>query len=129
MAVDMKRIVLFLAGSLWLGLAQAESESLMDPTRPPEAFVTGAPGAGQEEGLRLQSVLMPQSGRPTAIISGQVVRVGEEVGGARLLKLTETEAVLKGPNGVERLFLTPDATKTSDVGRPTASAKEKRKKP
>jgi hypothetical protein len=36
-------------------------------------------------------------------------------GEQRLTRLTEREAVLEGPSGVERLLLTPDAVKTNIV--------------
>lgn len=86
-----------------------------DPTRPPAAWLdqpsAAQPGGGDGGGLRLQSVLMPQRGKPVAVIGGNTVTVGGRVGDARLVSLTEREAVLQGPDGVTRLYLTPDVKK------------------
>jgi MSHA biogenesis protein MshK len=83
-----------------------------DPTRPPAAWLNQADLApGNSGALRLQSVLMPQRGRPVAIIGGQTVVLGGRIGDARLVRLSEREAVLDGPEGVTRLYLTPDVTK------------------
>jgi MSHA biogenesis protein MshK len=61
--------------------------------------------------LRLQSVLLPQGGRPVAVIGGKTVALGGSVGGARLVRLNEREAVLRGADGVTHLYLTPDVEK------------------
>jgi MSHA biogenesis protein MshK len=60
-------------------------------------------------------VLTPKKGKPTAVIGGQVVPLGGFVGEARLVRLSETEAVLEGPEGIERLYLTPDVEKKMNV--------------
>jgi MSHA biogenesis protein MshK len=107
-------LVLF---SLWLAGAAvaAAPDVLQDPTRPPAAFV-GEPGAAAEiSGSRLSSVFLPKQGKPAAIIGGQVVPLGGKVGDARLIKVTETEVVLEGPEGIERLYLTPDVEKKMRV--------------
>ena len=87
-----------------------------DPTRPPAGMVS-APESGEGGGMPpakvLQSVLMPKNGKPVAIIGGQAVRLGEKHGDSRLVRLTEREAVLEGPSGVERLLLTPEVEKVS----------------
>ena len=59
----------------------------------------------------LQSVLIPKKGRPVAVIGGQQVRLGENYGESRLVRLSEREAVLEGPSGTERLSLTPGLEK------------------
>ncbi len=85
-----------------------------DPTRPPSSWVEPSPVSGQvgeSEGLRLQSVLIPQRGKPVAVIGGVTVTLGERVGDARLVRLTEREAVLQGADGVTHLYLTPDVKK------------------
>ncbi|MDP2881521.1 MAG: hypothetical protein Q8N89_08075 [Azonexus sp.] len=87
-----------------------------DPTRPPAAWLTpvddAARAAGDAAGgLRLQSVLMPQGGRPVAVIGGKTVALGGRVGGATLVRLNEREAVLQGADGVTHLYLTPDVEK------------------
>lgn len=87
-----------------------------DPTRPPANWMAPAEGAatggdGTAGGLRLQSVLMPQGGKPVAVIGGKTVVLGGKLGGATLVRLNEREAVLQGADGVTHLYLTPDVQK------------------
>lgn len=111
--VDPMRLIALL---LLVGTAPAFAQQA-DPTRPPAAWLapvddsarsaTGEAGGG----LRLQSVLMPQGGRPVAVIGGKTVALGGRVGGATLIRLNEREAVLQGADGVTHLYLTPDVEK------------------
>jgi MSHA biogenesis protein MshK len=90
-------------------------EVLPDPTRPPPSLSAPAAAASApavDKNLALQSVLV-RNGRPaSAIIGGRLVSVGGQVGDARLVRLTETRAVLEGPEGETVLTLTPAAEKT-----------------
>ena len=111
--VDLMRLIALL---LLVGATSAFAQQA-DPTRPPAAWLapvddsarsaTGEAGGG----LRLQSVLMPQGGRPVAVIGGKTVSLGGRVGGARLVRLNEREAVLQGADGVTHLYLTPNVEK------------------
>lgn len=118
----------FLKFCLFFGLtvsaaAQAQSP---DPTRPPAAWLDAAPvGESSVEadgGLRLQSVLQPHAGKPLAVISGRTVALGGRVGDATLVRLSEREAVLQGPEGLTRLYLTPDVHKQMIVTPSTRKA-------
>ncbi len=107
----MKLIVIVL-----LALASSAFAQSADPTRPPANWLSpvsggGAAGDGADGGFRLQSVLMPQRGKPVAVIGGKPVALGEKIGGATLVRLNEHEAVLQGADGVTRLYLTPDVQK------------------
>lgn len=83
-----------------------------DPTRPPAAWLNPDDvSASEPGGLRLQSVLMRRDGKSVAVISGQAVAVGAHVGEARLISVNERQAVLRGPDGVTRLYLTPGVEK------------------
>ncbi|HRE16106.1 MAG TPA: hypothetical protein PLW86_03435, partial [Rhodocyclaceae bacterium] len=78
---------------------------------------------------RLTSVMLPKrGGRASAVIDGQLLRVGDALGDAKLVSVSETAAILESPQGRETLYLIPDINKTPAVsrqgGRP--SAKEKR---
>jgi MSHA biogenesis protein MshK len=110
MAGPMKMIMLALAV-----FASAAHGQTADPTRPPTAWLTAgdnaAPAGDGAGGFRLQSVLMPQGGRPVAVIAGKTVPLGGSVGGATLIRLNEREAVLQGADGVTHLYLTPDVEK------------------
>jgi hypothetical protein len=88
---------------------------MSDPTRPPLGISSPAPEAGELTGPVLQSVMIPKKGKPVAIIGGQQVRLGEKYGESRLTRLTEREAVLEGPAGIERLLLTPGIEKTNII--------------
>lgn len=85
-----------------------------DPTRPPADWLspvdTGA-AASNAGALRLQSVKVPQRGRAVAVIGGKTVAVGERIGDATLIRVSEREAVLQGSDGVTHLYLTPDVEK------------------
>ena len=114
MALSVKPALLLLLFCAALAQAQGTATSINDPTRPPASFVatpTTVTGV-TEAGGRLRSVKIPRrGGRPTAVIDGQVVRLGQKLGEARLVRLTETEAVLESAAGRETLRLTPDVIK------------------
>lgn len=101
------------AGASSLALAQSAGSVLPDPTRPPAAFYAPAETSAEVTGPVLQSVVIPAKGRPVAVIGGQEVKLGGRYGESRLIRLTEREAVLEGPAGIERLQLTPGVEKTN----------------
>lgn len=85
-----------------------------DPTQPPAAWSssssdTVSPDDGNS--MRLQSVMLPQRGRGVAVIGGVTVALGGRLGEAKLVRLSEREAVLEGPDGVTHLYLTPNVDK------------------
>lgn len=105
----MRLLVLLLLVSASAAFAQSA-----DPTRPPANWLNlmdGAAQPGDGAGLRLQSVLMRQSGKPVAVIGGKTVTLGGKIGEATLVRLNEREAVLQGADGVTHLYLTPDVEK------------------
>ena len=87
--------------------------SIADPTRPPAEISSPNQDATEVSGPVLQSVKIPNKGKPVAVIGGQQIRLGEMYGESRLIKLTEREAVLEGPAGIEHLMLTPGVEKTN----------------
>jgi MSHA biogenesis protein MshK len=100
-----------LAAAFLAADAQAQSQSLSDPTRPPGAG-TLQQGAQEEApaGKQLQSVLM-SGGRKLAVIDGTMVPLGGMLGEARVIKITETEVVLKTGEETETLKLFPGVEK------------------
>ncbi|MEI7431744.1 MAG: hypothetical protein WCL27_14925 [Betaproteobacteria bacterium] len=104
----------FLLALLGCVCAQAQS-SLSDPTRPPASVFSATPETGGVTGPVLQSVFLPRKGKPFAVIGGETVKLGELYGDSRLIKLTEREAVLEGPAGIEHLLLTPGIEKTNII--------------
>lgn len=101
------------------GLVPGSVLAQQDPTRPPAVLVeTSAPETEETEApppLGLQTVLLRKNAKPLAIINGQSVELGGLLGELRLIRLTETEAVLQGPNGQEILRLMPDAERKTIV--------------
>jgi len=88
------------------GLAQVQG--LVDPTRP--ATATGGAVEEAPAGTQLQSVLI-SSRRRLAVINGATVPLGGMVGEARLVKISETEVVLKKGEETEVLKLYPGIDK------------------
>lgn len=87
----------------------AAAEVLPDPTRPPEAALAAPADAASapSDALQLQSVLIGHGRTPAAVINGELVLLGGKVRDARLVRLTEHSAVLKGPQGTTTLALLP----------------------
>jgi MSHA biogenesis protein MshK len=105
---------------LVLGLAAAlpwaplRAQSLNDPTRPPGAEALGASGAqdaDQAGRLQLQSVLLSPH-RKLAVINGQTFKLGESVGEAKLIAISETGVVLRQGEESKALALVPGIQKS-----------------
>lgn len=104
---------------------------LQDPTQPSGVVMSGGDVAGlTPAGPVLQSVML-SSGRKAAVISGQMVRVGEKFEEATLVRVTDQEAVLRGEDGaLQTLKMHPAVEKK--VIKPAAdraSAKRPSKRP
>lgn len=119
MAHRMNRLIVLLTSLLVV--LPVRAQALSDPTRPPPALSADTPDAEVMNSQVLQSVMIPEQGKPIALIGGQQIRLGQRYGERRLIKLSEWEAVLEGPAGIERLFLTPGIEKTR-VTAPAAKA-------
>ena len=93
-------------------MAVAQAQVLTDPTRPPSAGA-GASGAQQEApATQLQSVLLSPR-RKLAVINGETVALGGMLGEAQVVRITETEVVLKKGNETEVLKMFPGVEKRS----------------
>lgn len=99
------RLGLLFAGMLSAAVTPAGAQGLADPTQPPAGLAAPDAAGTVSGGPVLQSVML-SSGRKAALISGQVVVLGGKYGSARLVRLTESEAVLKdgGETIVLRLY-------------------------
>lgn len=99
-----------LATATVVAMAGAQAQALTDPTRPPSA-PTGSPAAQEEAaGTQLQSILL-SSGRKVAVINGNVVPLGGMVGEAKVVRISETQVVLKKGDEIEVLKLFPGVDK------------------
>lgn len=82
-----------------------------DPTQPPGAISGDAEaGSSSAEGPRLQSILISPH-RRVAVIGGQTVPLGGMYGGARVVRITESEVVLQTGQERQSLKLHPDIDK------------------
>jgi hypothetical protein len=94
---------------------RSQAGELPDPTRPPTAQRRVAAGASAPAAAPsvpvLQSVLIGEGRKPSAIIDGRLLQLGDALGELRLTRLDETGAVLSGPRGQTLLALTPGADK------------------
>ena len=102
----------------------AGAETFSDPTRPPQGIEqqTGAESAANTP--RLTMIRMSE-GRASAIVDGQEVVVGSQVGEMRVMKITEAEVVLKGKHGSEVLKLFAEVAKRPAGNKSDANASRK----
>jgi MSHA biogenesis protein MshK len=98
-----------------------------DPTRPPAALLSTTPGGDAQGGSLLQSVMITPTER-SAIIGGESVKQGGKYGDARVVKITETEVVLRSSTGTETLHLYPGVEMKPVVTAPPAGNKRIAKK-
>lgn len=100
-------------------VSAAMAQTLVDPTRPPGGLANTA-GSAAVGGPVLQSVKL-SPGQKIAVISGETVVLGGRYGEARLVRLTETEAVLKNGDDTTVLKLYPQVEKRM-VKRPVSES-------
>jgi MSHA biogenesis protein MshK len=88
----------------------AAADNLPDPTRPPAIAGPAHSGSGAAPGAAaapvLQSIMISPH-RRMAIISGETVKLGEKFGDAQVVKITETEVVLRTGKELQTLKLYP----------------------
>jgi len=78
----------------------AMAQAMTDPTRPATGFAAEAPEGAA--GDQLQSVMISPT-RSAAIINGVTVRLGEKYGDAVLVRVAESEVVLRS-GGVQQVL-------------------------
>jgi MSHA biogenesis protein MshK len=87
----------------------AQGAPFADPTRPPDAAPAEA-APGVSGGSRLESVLIAPD-RRVAVIGGQQVRLGEKFRDGRVVRITESEVVIRTAEGSQTLKLFPEVEK------------------
>jgi MSHA biogenesis protein MshK len=104
----MRKRATFLLGmsAAWL----AHAAPFADPTRPPNAVRDDGALAATPVGPRLESVLIAPD-RRIAVISGQQVRLGGKYGEGQVVRITESEVVIRNAEAMETLKLFPEAEK------------------
>jgi MSHA biogenesis protein MshK len=109
-ADDWRRVATALALGAGLSLCTCTyAQALTDPTRPP-IDIYADPDASAQVGaptaFTLQSVMITPT-RRTAIISGERVTLGGTYAGSRVVRITESEVVLRSSYGTETLRMYP----------------------
>ncbi|RZI43061.1 MSHA biogenesis protein MshK [Herbaspirillum sp. HC18] len=106
--IALSGVVLTLAGT-------ALAQGLPDPTKPPGPL-SGAQNADSSAGLAtgpvVQSIIVSPT-RRIAIVSGKTVRQGDKIGEAKVVRITETEVVLRSGHEIQTLKLFPNIEKQS----------------
>lgn len=93
-----------IVSAAWLALAFAASAApLGDPTRPPQVEADPA-GAGASAQSRVETILIAPD-RRLAVIGGRIVRVGDEIGGARVVRIRESGVTVRRDGREEELPL------------------------
>jgi MSHA biogenesis protein MshK len=92
------------------------AQSLIDPTRPADQLGKAQDANAVAAGPVLQWVFI-SSGRKTAVISGHAVNLGEKYGDAQVVKITESEVVLRNGKDSQTLKLYPNVEKISSPSR------------
>jgi MSHA biogenesis protein MshK len=97
--------------------AAGGTENLPDPTRPPSIFERpdADSRAAPDSTPVLQSVLIAP-GRAVATIDGREMKVGDSLGSARIVKIGETEVLLRNGKELEILKLFPAIEKQTKSG-------------
>jgi len=105
--------------------AVALAQAMTDPTRPPTGYAEADVGMASG-GPVLQSVLITPT-LQAAIINGEMVKLGGKFGGAKLVKVSESEVVLKDGGESQVLKLYPGVEKRA-VEKLEAKTAAKRRK-
>jgi MSHA biogenesis protein MshK len=120
------------AATFALLLAQINAtgaEILPDPTKPPASALGPGEAEQSAQGPVLQSVLITPT-RRSAIISGQLVVQGGRYGDANVIRISDSEVVLKTGDMVETLKLFPGVEKRLvQPPQPPGSAPARTRKP
>ncbi len=114
-----------LGAMLFLMSAVALAQAMNDPTRPPAGYADAEAGVAGG-GPVLQSVFISPTLR-AAIISGEMVKLGGKLGSAKLVKVSESEVVLKDGEVSQVLKLYPGVDKSA-VKKPEVKTAAKRRK-
>jgi len=117
MLIAATAILMALAGS-----AVVHAQGLPDPTRPPALIESaGEQNASASAGPVVQSILISPT-RRIATINGQTFKPGDKYGEARVVKITESEVVLRNGQEMQTLKLFPQVEKQTASNQKHAKA-------
>lgn len=100
---------IFLLTALVFGSA-AQAAPFADPTQPPNT--TGTASDPLSTGPRVESILIAPD-RRLAVINGEQVTLGSKLGVGAVVRITETEVVVRGPDGEQTFSLFPGVRRPS----------------
>ncbi len=90
--------------------ATASAEQQVDPTQPPAALSSASPLGAEAAGPRPTSIVTRGEER-FAVVSGTTLRVGDSIGGLRVVAIEASAVHVERPNGKGReiwaLYQTP----------------------
>ena len=104
-------------------LSTAKSQAASDPTRPPTSAAPASPGAARPAAPAasapkstpqpplLGSLQVGRDGASSALLDGQVVRVGDKVGDNSVTLIDSQGITLRGPKGPVRILLLQGSSK------------------
>lgn len=106
------RALIFGLAFTWTAATFAIAETIIDPTQPPKELGRRSEAAASDANTEpvLQSILLSPT-RKVAIISGRQVKVGDKFADLRVMKISETEVVLKNGGDIRTLKLFPHIEK------------------
>jgi MSHA biogenesis protein MshK len=108
-------------GMLCVCAVTAHAQTVQDPTRPPVQLLRPSAAEPAVHAPQVQSILIGRAagGRRVAVIDGDTVRVGDMVGGARVVGMTPSTVILARAGRRETLPLqAADAAVTVPVTAP-----------
>ena len=110
------RRLALIAAVLLFPLAVSAQKLVIDPTRPPVGLGAGAADAESDTagGITLQSVMISPT-QSAAIINGVLVKLGEKYGDAVLVRVAESEVVLRSGGAQQVLKIHPGVEKREIV--------------
>ncbi len=110
-------------------LAAGAEPVLVDPTRPPGAAVASAPAPRAVASVapvpawpELRSLRLASRGESSALLDGQVVRVGERLGDATVVAIDADGVLLRRGHAEQRLLLLPAGSRTVASAPPRPAA-------
>lgn len=109
-----------LAGSL-------QAASLPDPTEPPASINLSPSALKVAPAEPVLQAIQNERGRFYAMIDGRAMRVGDQFGAAKVVKISPNEVVLRDGSGNKILKLLPDSSSHAIIKVPAAGAKTQSK--
>lgn len=103
--------------------ASVQGESLPDPTEPPSSLNVSPSALKVAPAEPVLQAIQNERGRFYAMIDGRALRVGDQLGAAKVVKISPNEVELRDDRGNKTLKLLPDSSSHAIIKIPAAGAK------